>query len=444
MLKRQIMKRTTFYTYMTMATLLLSAAACKKDYQDPSGPSQDQAFSSPQAITNTAVGLQANFVKDRTGLIYTTTTAGSLLSGETFVTNPGNADEGQLGTGGNTVLNNNVIVTGMWGYTNKILFDAENILRATNTVVTDKGYASGLIAYTSIFKALALGVQANFWEQVPDTIGKPDAVSDDVHFIPGKQGYVRAVRTIDNALNTIAANPISTSITPFLPKGVNIVNTLYALKARYALYAGDYTAALDAAGKVDLTAAGVSTFNFNPQVANPIFTLVSSTSNIYQVVDSTMGLPVALEPTPTDARIPFYMTRQATGLKFVINGFFKSNIQPIPIFLPGEIMLIKAECYARTNRLAQGLVELNKVVTKKPADDPFGVGANLLPVAVATIPDLLTQIYKHRRIEMFMSGQEIEDQRRFARPTTERKRNYFPYPFVERNDNPNTPADPTF
>lgn len=428
---------------MTMATFLLSAAACKKDYQDPSGPSQDQAFSSPQAITDAAVGLQANYVKDRTGLIYTTITSGSLLSGETFVTNPGNADEGQLGTGGNTVLNNNVVVTGMWAYTNKIVFDAERVLKATNTVISDKGYASGVIAYTSIFKALALGVQANYWEQVPDTISSPDATTR-VGFIPGKQGYARAVRTIDNALNTIAANPISSAITPFLPKGINVVNTLYALKARYALSAGDYAAALDAANKVDLTSAGISTFNFNPQVANPIFTLVSSTSNIYQVVDSTMGLPVALAPTPTDARIPFYMTRQATGLKFVMSGFFKSNIQSIPVFLPGEITLIKAECYARNNDLVNGLAELNKVVTKKPSDDPFGIGANLPPVVVATIPDLLTQIYKHRRIEMFMSGQEIEDQRRFGRPTTERKRNYFPYPFVERNDNPNTPADPTF
>lgn len=437
------MKRTTFYTYMTMATFLLSAAACKKDYQDPSGPSQDQAYSSPQAITDAAVGLQANYAKDRTGLIYTTITSGSLLSGETFVTNPGNADEGQLGTGGNTVLNNNVVVTGMWLYTNKILFDAEKVLRATNTVITDKGYASGVIAYTSIFKALALGIQANYWEQVPDTIGSPDATTR-VGFIPGKQGYARAVRTIDNALNAIAANPISPAITPFLPKGINVVNTLYALKARYALCAGDYAAALDAANKVDLTTAGISTFNFNPQIANPIFTLVSSTSNIYQVVDSTMGLPVALAPTPTDARIPFYMTRQTTGLKFVMSGFFKSNIQSIPVFLPGEIMLIKAECYARNNDLVNGLAELNKVVTKKPSDDPFGIGANLPPVAVATLPDLLTQIYKHRRIEMFMSGQEIEDERRFGRPATERKRSYFPYPFVERNDNPNTPADPTF
>jgi hypothetical protein len=53
-------------------------------------------------------------------------------------------------------------------------------------------------------------------------------------------------------------------------------------------------------------------------------------------------------------------------------------------------------------------------------------------------------IYKHRSIELFMSGLRLEDMRRFARPLTERKRNFFPYPFRERDNNTNTPADPVF
>lgn len=443
-----IMKRyTALYKYLVMAALVLCVmTACKKDYQDPSGPSLEQAYSSPQALTDVAVGLQAWYVKDRIGLIYTTTTSGSLLTGETFVTNPGNADEGQLATGGNTLLNNNVVVTGMWSVTNKIAYEADKVLNKTNSVVADKGFASGLIAYTSIFKALALGVQANYWEQVPDTTSQPDNQTNAVHFIPAQRGYARAVRTIDNALNTIAATPIGANFAPSIPKGINIVNTLYALKARYALCAGDYATALDAANKVDLTVAGISTFNFNPQVPNPIFILVASTSNIYQVVDSTMGLPVGIQPDLADARIPFYISRPPNGkpTRFAIGGFFTSNIQSIPVFLPGEITLIKAECYARMNNLAQGLAELNKVVTKTPAQDPLGVGAGLPPVVVGNIPDLLTQIYRNRRIEMFMSGQEVEDERRFGRPVGERKRNFFPYPFVERNDNTNTPPDPIF
>ena len=108
--------------------------------------------------------------------------------------------------------------------------------------------------------------------------------------------------------------------------------------------------------------------------------------------------------------------------------------------------LIKAEVYARmaTPDLANALIELNKIITKKPADDPFGVGADLPASGPLTQSQLLEEIYRQRCIELYMSGLKLPDMRRFSRPNTERKRNYFPYPFVERDNNPNTPLDPAF
>jgi hypothetical protein len=38
----------------------------------------------------------------------------------------------------------------------------------------------------------------------------------------------------------------------------------------------------------------------------------------------------------------------------------------------------------------------------------------------------------------------LEDMRRFGRPVAERTRNLMPYPFRERDNNPNTPPDPPF
>jgi hypothetical protein len=43
-----------------------------------------------------------------------------------------------------------------------------------------------------------------------------------------------------------------------------------------------------------------------------------------------------------------------------------------------------------------------------------------------------------------MSGQKLEDMRRFGRPVTEFKRNFMPYPLRERDNNINTPPDPPF
>lgn len=417
------------------ALLLFSVTSCKKDYTDPSGPSSDKAFSSPNALTDVAVGLQNLYSANRTGLVYTTITSSSLLTGETYVVNAGNTDENQFGLGGVNVQNTNAVVTGMWTVANKIIYDANNVLNNTNAVVTDKTYASGVIAYTSIFKALAIGDMAMFWDHVPDTIGT------NTTFITSQQAYTKAVGILNNALATVSANAISSSFTKNVPAGIDIVNTLHALKARYALFAGDYATALDAANSVTLTTT--STFNYNSLTTNPIFTLVTATNNIYQVVDSSMSLPVGLQPDAADKREPFYVNI-GTSPRFRIKGFYTSTTQAIPVFLPGEITLIKAECYARMHDVPNGLIELNKVVTKTAASDPYGVGAALPGVVVTTEADLLLQIYKHRRIELFMAGLALEDERRFDRPVVERKRTYFPFPFVERNGNTNTPADPAY
>ena len=56
-------------------------------------------------------------------------------------------------------------------------------------------------------------------------------------------------------------------------------------------------------------------------------------------------------------------------------------------------------------------------------------------------------MYKQRSAELYLSGQRLEDSRRFGRPAppanlAERSRNFYPYPQQERVNNPNTPADP--
>jgi hypothetical protein len=107
-------------------------------------------------------------------------------------------------------------------------------------------------------------------------------------------------------------------------------------------------------------------------------------------------------------------------------------------------MLIKAEAMARTNNLTGALAELNKVITKTATADLFRVGAGLPASTASTSTAILEEIYKNRCIELYMSGLKLEDMRRFGRPLTERKRNFFPYPFRERDGNPNTPADPSF
>jgi hypothetical protein len=160
-----------------------------------------------------------------------------------------------------------------------------------------------------------------------------------------------------------------------------------------------------------------------------------------------MGLFGTMKPDLADKRFPFYISTNATAPILRVAGFGAAAATAFPIYLPGEITLTKAEAYARqsTPDLTNALIELNKVVTKQPASDPFGVGAGLPPiVGPLTQQQTLDLIYKHRSIELYNSGLRMEDTRRFARPNSEKKRNFFPYTFKERDNNPNTPPDPTF
>lgn len=427
--------RSKYIHYVFFFAIAISLVACKKEYVNPNGAVSSDVLLSTRGLTGITVGLQKNFSTTRAGLLYAAITVNGITTNELISVNTGNTNEDRLMTGGVLVDGTNSVLLNVWTSSNKIIFDADNVINnAAN--LADKGLASGLIAHASIFKALALGNLAEFWEKVPAGTGQ------NVTFITRAEGFNKAIATIDNALALIAANPISASFLSNIPSGVDIPNTLNALKARYALFVGNYALALTSANAVDLTKK--SAFNYDAQNLNPIFDIATSTNNVIQPKNINLGQTGANIPDAGDARIPFYTSINTTVR---INGFGAGTFTQFPIYLPGEMTLIKAEAYARqaTPNLSSSLTELNKVVTKTAASDPFGVGAGL-PALTGTYTQqqLLDLIYKHRCIELFMSGLKLEDMRRFNQPLADRKRNFFPYPFPERDNNTNTPADPSF
>lgn len=416
---------------------LLLQSSCTKDYTDPNRATSEQVFSSPKGLTGVVTGLQRVYTLGRGSTLYNLVTINGLTTNELIVVNTGNTAEVQLSAGGTAVDGNHTMLTTFWTTCNKVIYDANLVIDNAKNL-SDKNFASGLIAYASIFKAMSIGNMSQFWEKVPSGIGA------NVSFIDRVDGFKAAIAVIDEAMTTITTNPISSSFASNVPAGIDITNTLNALKARYSLFAGLYSQALAAANAVDLTKK--STFNFDALSLNPIYEVATSTNNVVQPKDSTLGLLVPLQPALTDGRVPFYTSINPTiAPRFRINGFGNAATTAFPVYLPGEITLIKAECYARqaTPDITNGLAELNKVVTK--TNDPFGVNANLPMInSVANAAELLEQIYRHRCIELFMSGLKLEDMRRFGRANTEKKRNLMPYPLRERDNNPNTPPDPPF
>jgi starch-binding outer membrane protein, SusD/RagB family len=434
------MKNNIFKLTMLVLMIILGLNSCKKNFENPNAATSDKVLTAPKTLMGVAVGIQRTY---SLSVAYGIADVTGLITGETFLRNAGNASELQLSAGGATVDNSNLLLQNIWTTSSKCIYDADNVI--TNAAsLSDKGYASGLIGYATIIKALSIGVQSMYWENVPDAIGTTNSA-----FVPRSQGFAKAISAIDNALGAIATNPISAGFLADLPAGIDIVNTLQALKARYSLFAGNYPAAIAAANLVDLTKASV--LNFDAAVPNPIFTSVTSTNNIYQPIDSTLGLPTPIQPALNDARVPFYtllVPDPATPPRFRLNGFWNSTTRKIPIYFSNEVRLIKAECLLRQSSpdapSAQAIIDA--VLKQVPSADPNGVGANIAAgyTGANDVASLLTEVYRNRCIDMFLSGLKLEDMRRFGRPLTERKRNFFPYPINERNNNPNTPADPAF
>ena len=430
------MKKILYKYQIAFLLGVISLTSCKKDFVNPNAPTTDQVFSSARGLVGVNLGAQRTYSLGGASVVYGLTAANGFVTNEVILMNAGNVAEFQFSRGGTAVDATNTILANIWTNSNKVIYDANSVITAAEAL-NDKAYASGLIAHASILKALSIGSMSMLWEKVPASIGK------NVQFVDRTAGFAAAIATIDNALAKVSANPISASYTADAVPGLDYVNTLNALKARYLLFSGKYAEAITAANLVDLTKK--STFNYDAISTNPVFTTATATNNVFQVIDSTLGLPVALAPTTGDGRVAFYTSINTTvAPRYRINGFFNATTTGVPVYLPGEMTLIKAEAYARTNNLTSALTELNKVITKTATADPFKVGAALTASTASTATAILDEVYKNRCIELYMSGLKLEDMRRFGRATTERKRNFFPYPFKERDGNPNTPADPSF
>lgn len=422
----------------------VSLVACKQDFTNPGAIGDTDAFSTTRGLAGVAVGLQNVYSNGRLSPVYNGITAAGALTNEFRLMNPGNVDEFQLFTGGAVVDNLNGIVGNMWTWNNKIIYDADNVINGANKL-GDKAYASGLIAYASIFKAMAIGNLAMFFEQIP---AAPGTQASPAAFQSRIDGFRRAVTTLRAAQTALGANAPSAAFFANVPAIITTTyfnNTISALIARYSLFAGDFAGAITAANAVDLNYGG-SVLGYDAIITNPIFTTATATNNVFQILDSTLGLPAALAPDLTDQRIAFYTAINPTiQPRYRIRGFYSAPTQSIPTYLPDEMRLIRAECFVRQSapNLAAAVTEINAVRTQLPSADPVGVGAGLAAYSgTVSAPALLDEIYRQRCIELCMSGMRLEDSRRLGRPTSERRRTFFPYPSRERDNNPNTPADP--
>ena len=415
-----------------MSMLAVLGTACKKEYDNPNAPSDAQVLSSVDGLTKLMVGIKQRYAVSGTATVYSSISAAGLSAGEATVLNAGNADLAQLQNGGNNLAPNNGVITTFWTTANVINSETTKIIDNLG-VVPDQAYRNSLQAYAHLYKALAIGQMATFWEQVPLVAGSNAA------YTPRNAALAEAINLLDAASNLMANTTIPPQFTSQVGNDIDLKNTLLAISARYNNMLGNNDAAIAKAAAVDLSKR--STFFYNTLNPNPVYRSSLITNNVYGIVNN-FGLTGALAPDPADQRIAFHLTKNATNG----SGFFKEDATAVPVYQPGEMLLIQAEANARKDQVNAAINFLNQVLTK--TTDAFGVGAGLPSYSGAqTQAAVLQEIYKNRCIELYLSGLKLEDSRRFGRPgpgsaSPERTRNFYPYPQQERDGNSSTPADP--
>jgi hypothetical protein len=425
--------------------ILVALAGCSLDQLSPNAPTDAQVLSTPEGVKAVAVGMQAQY-----GESVNETIEVSNFLAKMFVTMPASVlGLRELETGGTDVQPFNGTVNNMWSTHFRTIKSAEDLINNAPKVPLTPGTRSGILALARLFKAMSLGELIECYEKLPTevTASTTPTFSDRTTVL----NYV--ISLLEAARDEYASQPAS-AYTDFnstiLGIGFDLPNTIQAMIARYALIKGDYAKSLAAANAVDLTKTSSMFYNSTTS-RNPIF-LITVQLVYYKPVRS-----FRLNSEAGDGRVAYWVSPSTATSFHAIPvddfGQFKTDNAKYYVYLPGEIMLIKAEAYARQNDLANALTEVNRARTK--TTDAAGIGANLpakTSAQLSTQQAMLDEIYNQRLYELLMLGTRLGDTRRFNKQAADpavpkaqwsRTRNWFPYPDTERLSNPNTPADPS-
>ncbi len=458
------MKSTSVYRIMntTMKTLaggvgimlVIGLTSCDTTFENPNAASEDQVVTTVEGLKALTIGLRREYSIS----VVSPSFRAAGLSTREFGVVVGFSNPQDIELGGTALTPDNGILAAIWSNTYQVMAMAQQIIDNAQIVGEDATRASYL-ATGYLFKGIALGNLAQFYESMPITVD-PDG---DGQFQSREAALQEAVRLLEAGIAALGSQTVPEAFHRDIlgSSDFNLGQTLNAFVARFQLYLGNNGAAITSADAALAAGPVTSVFSYDDGNSNenPLYLQTTLQPATYWPVDNFGFDPDEFVVGPADGRLSFYLSPFDTVGIFsgipveVMRGFYDEVDEPIPVILPGELYLTKAEAYARQGDLNNAVSNLDLVLTK--TDDPFGVNADLPAYSGPLTPDdVLLAIYRHRRIEMFLMGTSLEDHRRFFpspgfSPPLEgdynsfgRNRNYYPYPENERANNPNTPLNP--
>lgn len=443
---------------LVLAGLLVVTVRCDLTPTNENNPTEEQTLSTAEGIRALAVGMQEFYATDA---LNATIPRGVSITSREIAINNTFSNLVEMEAGGENISTSNQNVEAIWSDNYRVVRMAEDLIENAPQVNLAEGTQSGIVATAQVFKALALGNVALAFEQAPTTTSLDGTAS----FVPRRQVLQESAMLLNDALATLndtalsedfTSNILSIAVSDDASSRVEgLRNLIHAYRARFNLLAGNDQAAIDASNRVDPLIQ--VTFSYNDQSQNPYWQELVQSGDL--ALRDNLGSNLI---DPDDARIDFFSnpsdeTSTPNGLEIEApDGFFATASAPVPLFVPDEMILIRAEA-----KLNQG-VPLSEVVNAIDSvrtdlgPFPYGITAGLQPYDQTGRPTteaaLQTEILRQRRAELYLQGLSLADSRRLGPPVSdqanpsfsERARNFYPYPDQERRNNTNTPENPGF
>ena len=419
----------------TLLATALGAAGCNLDLENPNDPTEQEVITDANGILALAVGLQGQYAASvidyaRAPALVTDQwgpAARALLADQSLFT-------------GVDVLPDYGVVTDPYVLTYRIARTANLLIQQAPQVGSNRGVKVGAVALAKLFKAMALGNAALQFERLP-----ANAVFEGAAPLPRNVALDTVIALLESARSDLAtvtdAELGVTFNSRVLGSGINLRSTTNAMLARYYLFKGQYQQAIEAANRVDLTKLSAFTYP-NPNV-NPIFNYSFGGAVYVGALKSFVD-----QAEPGDQRPAFWVDLTAKPVRARITDAmllpfdaFAGRNDPIPLYLPDEVKLIKAEAYTRLGDFARARALINEVRTQttSPVTEPTAGLPPLPAQALDTEAELLAQIAYERQYELYWVGTRWADLRRLDPfVATEPSIQFLPFPLRECQVNPNS------
>jgi len=363
------------------------------------------------------------------------------------LTSFGLADANQLRADNDAV---DLIWNAIYGGINRV----NNILEKTPPLADlDDTEKNEILGEAHLLRALHYHNLVKLWGDVPIRLTPITSVEEAADAVrsPVADVYAQINADLNEAGNLITNTEPTTQAT---------VGAVHALRARVALYQGDYaTAGAEADEVIDegFDLAPDYSDLFDPEgiaTAEDIFkvTFTAQQFNLegFYYTAEAFGGRGEVSPAqdlfdafePGDARLAWSITTTDDGALSGSKWPTTVGAEDIHVIRFAEVLLIKAEVQARDNELSGAVATYNRLRVRA------GLAPHTLGTEVTTQADVLAAIEHERRVELAMEGDRWPDLVRLGTAATVLRipefQTLFPIPQVERDVAPGLTQNPGY